>query len=327
MMTAAFAAAVAMTLGAAAPSGAVVIAHEQERDQPYLVEFSTGRLSPLGSLEETVHQPVWSPDGKRLAFRTGDKLWLHGRGADAVVAEGLEIDTQRPCAFSPDGRRIAVAGAAGKVFLLEAGVSRQLLAHPDLRVADLLWSPDGRTLFALLWARGRAEVERIALSGEVVSQPANSVSRLLGFRSEGALVVLASPGEGREQPALLTASGVVPLRELPEELTVVDAAAGETLVLAASGEDSGDDATIFLAPAEGKVSPRRWLASHPQLTDLRLSADGQWALCVDRAVGADGRPGGSVYRVAVGSEKAARVLSASAARSFSAPVPRPDRRR
>lgn len=307
------------------PAGAAVIAHEETGDRLYVADFAGGKLRPVGPAGEAPHQPVWSLDGTHLAWRAGNRLWLHTEGGDdAAVVDGVEIETQRPCAFSPDGRLLAVAGAGGAVLLAsEHGEPRPLLARPGVRVGDLIWLPDGGTLAVLFWAPGRAEVVQVAIAdGAAKSQRTDDVSRLLGFRPDGGLLVLRS-AEGREQLAVLGPAGLSPLRSLPEGQSVIDyAAAGDRLLLAASGEDSGDDAAVFLAAAGG-APPRRWLASHPQLVDLRLSRDGRWALFVDRAVGAEGRPGGSVFLVAVGSASAKSVLPASGARSFSEPTPRP----
>jgi hypothetical protein len=105
-----------------------------------------------------------------------------------------------------------------------------------------------------------------------------------------------------------------------EDLSVVAYAQAPDLFVLAVGGDPDDETRLRIASPGGAIMP--WLAMRPGLSDLALTADGTWALFVDRATGGE-RPGGSVYVVRVGDNDARVVLSASAARSFSAPVPRP----
>jgi len=102
-------------------------------------------------------QPVWSPEGKRIAF-----MGLSGPGKNwkiyMVPAEGGNPEALTPGegneadpAWSPDGRSLVfgIFGGAGRIYQLVLG-TRQVTKFPN---SDGLWSPrwspDGRYIAAL----------------------------------------------------------------------------------------------------------------------------------------------------------------------------------
>ncbi|MDE2903249.1 MAG: leucine-rich repeat domain-containing protein [Chloroflexota bacterium] len=118
--------------------------------------------------------PAWSPDGRRIAHLYAE-YGLGAFGLAVMALDGgqplevtrlikpgtrrkLELAPQAP-AWSPDGRQLAVRGAAGVVYLVDPddGTARQIA--PDSSIATKVvggpaWSPDGRRL-AVLKAAGR----------------------------------------------------------------------------------------------------------------------------------------------------------------------------
>jgi hypothetical protein len=174
---------------------------------------------------------------------------------------------------------------------------------------------------------GRGEIAHLAIADgaatTVTSQRDDDASRLLGFRPGGGVLVLDAT-DGRQRVTLLGRSGTSLVRRLAEEQFVVDyVPIADRLLLTGAGEDTGDKAVVSLTAVDSVTPPRRWLASHPQLADIHFSRDGGSALFIDRAIGGEGRLGGSVFRVAVGSDAAELVLRATTERSFSLPIPRP----
>jgi WD40 repeat protein len=116
--------------------------------------------SPIGEPlihGELVHSVAFSPDGNRIAsgaMEAGNngtvRLW------DANTGQLIKATTIGDAeavvwavTFSPNGRRIAAAGADGVVQLMDAhslqSTGEQLRGHEDT-VAGLAFSPDGRTL-------------------------------------------------------------------------------------------------------------------------------------------------------------------------------------
>jgi hypothetical protein len=316
------------------PAAIAVVVYDDDGYRLHVADLEHARLTPVGPEREAAHQPVWSPEGARLAYRVGDQLLVHTDGAprDAALTDRVEREIARPCAFSPDSRRLAIALRGGVAIAAigpgagDLGPATQVASYPDRPVRDLRWTPDGAALVVLVGASAAAQLVWIPATGgvgRVVDAP--DTSRVLGWRG-GALLTVETT-EGRERVVSRPAPGSAPspVALAPyggDELVVLDYAEAVDRVLLVPSGDPDDDTRVLLASPGGATVP--WLAAYPRLSDLRLTAGGAWATFVDRASGGE-RPGGDVYVVQVGSEAPRLVLPASPARSFSAPVPRPSR--
>jgi Tol biopolymer transport system component len=122
----------------------------------YLVKLDAPWFTRLTSGSAADDQPVWSPDGSRIAFRrfiqgVGPAVWV----IDVVtgVATNLTGDQdggQFTPAWSPDGQRIAYAQAANGVAHLWTmradGTDKQEVTRGDVWDDQPAWSPNGTTL-------------------------------------------------------------------------------------------------------------------------------------------------------------------------------------
>ncbi len=96
------------------------------------------------------HEPMWSPDGKRIAYTSDDALWV--MNADGTSARRL---TEHPSGnseprWSPDGKRIAFYSRRRgweHIWLIDAngGAPKQILKG-EFDADDLAWSPDSNQL-------------------------------------------------------------------------------------------------------------------------------------------------------------------------------------
>jgi WD40-like Beta Propeller Repeat len=95
--------------------------------EPGLFELdpATQKVRPIDAAIPTPLQPSVSPDGKTIAFITGNKIWLIDRdGANLRQLFPHTYNQQRPV-FSPDGTKIAavicnqITNTTGEVFVID----------------------------------------------------------------------------------------------------------------------------------------------------------------------------------------------------------------
>jgi Tol biopolymer transport system component len=107
----------------------------------YLVNADGSGQRKLTTIERLDGMPVWSPDGRRIAFSMHSAIYVinpDGSGLHRLTHHGTQP------AWSPDGRTIAFASRHGKyseIYLMNAdGTNQRKLTS---RGTHPLWSPDG----------------------------------------------------------------------------------------------------------------------------------------------------------------------------------------
>ena len=188
-----------------------------------------------------VKASAFRPNGSVLATSGADRricLW-------SVAAEGRTRNLSEPLqgvvytlACSPDGRFLAAAGFADKVWVFDADQGKLLreLPAPGADIRAITFSPDGTRMAAA----GRAGIVRIwdAASGQPLSDVRVSSRRIcaLAYSPDGKL--LAAAGQQRIVRLLDSSSGK-PLADLPErpgEIMAICFCGPDTLASAGSGD-------------------------------------------------------------------------------------------
>ena len=115
------------------------------------VEAGRGGYGPGAGLAS---DPVWSPDGRKIAFvRLSKRLGVYVVNADGSGMRNLTpkpVGTDASPAWSPDGRKIAFVSLRddnSEVYVMNANGSgqRSLTRNPAFD-DDPAWSPDGRLI-------------------------------------------------------------------------------------------------------------------------------------------------------------------------------------
>jgi dipeptidyl aminopeptidase/acylaminoacyl peptidase len=126
-----------------------------------ILSLATGDIQWLTSGAFAKTGPVFSPDGRRVAFESEDDVWIVNVADGRTTRVTTEAARDRKITWAPDGGHVAfVSNRGGGTDLWIASVAgerhglRRLTHSADLE-DDPQWSPDGATL--LFVARSREE--------------------------------------------------------------------------------------------------------------------------------------------------------------------------
>lgn len=148
-------------------------------DHLFLYDFATHGEKRLTNSDGDDTRPLFSPDGKRIAFLRGGRM-LYVIDADGGhehrLAEGI-IDAPRPLdeqdrafAWSPDSRWIAYLDSGDRLFrnanvvAVDGGKSRPVSFLANVFADSIAWTPDGRALMFITGQRTeQSQVARVDL--------------------------------------------------------------------------------------------------------------------------------------------------------------------
>jgi hypothetical protein len=323
-----------------APTEAAVTLDDGNEERLVLADLVKGTYKKLGPA--SAEGAVWSADGVWLAYRVDTTLFVVRPGLGKAVP--VQTNLWPPWkgigtyAFSPDGRRLAVATRQG-LDVLEVGPSPKVLAssRSDNQIlGQLTWTTNGRSLAACQWngvdnLMSRRALAVMGIEGGVVNVKALPVGayhscEILGPRKDGWLVV-TQPGDDQIDEALMlsTSGKLQTLFRVPQDSGIVSYHAQSDAVVVCGDIEDESDPTLedVVRLASGKS--RTWLRRYRQFDEPTFVEGGFLLVSVSTPRNADGR-GGFIYLVALGSKFARRVLPPPASKSstfFSLPVARP----
>lgn len=106
-------------------------------------EYGSNKIQLTTDKSKDWYSPVWSPDGKKIAYCSEDDIWV--MNADGSNKIKLAEDTAFPT-WSPDGKRIAFGTEVGLENINSDGTDRRLLTKEKEKVSFPAWSPDGQKI-------------------------------------------------------------------------------------------------------------------------------------------------------------------------------------
>jgi TolB protein len=165
-----------------------VFSSDRDGDAEVYRSLADGRIRQLTHNDVEDDQPVWSPDGRRIAFvstRDGNAevFVVDADGSDlvqvtdtATTPDGAEVRNDSP-AWSPDGRTLAFTSnrddPEGEVYRVAADGTRlqRLTTNPFVTDNAPAWSPDGRYLvYAVMPPADDADLHRMRPDGSRIRQ-------------------------------------------------------------------------------------------------------------------------------------------------------------
>jgi WD40 repeat protein len=187
-----------------------------------------------------VKASAFRPNGSVLATSGADRricFWhVMSEGKTRSVSEPLQAVVYT-LAYSPDGRFLAAAGFADKVWMFDAEQGKVIreLSGPGFDIRAIAFSPDGTRMAAA----GRSGLVRIwdAVNGQQIadSQVSSRRIRALAYSPDGKL--LAAAGQQRTVRLLDSATGKprIDLPERPGDVRTLCFCGPDTLASAGSG--------------------------------------------------------------------------------------------
>ena len=268
-----------------------------ERDI-YVQVIGAGAPLRLTRTAEDDMLPVWSPDGREIAFIRRDGA--HDSIFTVPALGGAErkiCDSGTGVAWSPDGKRLAIAtkpaeGAPSRIGLWTVDTGDlELLTNPQPASDSLpAFSPDGRRLaFVRVFAFATREVFVMNVDGSGQKQLTFDKRAVFGvtFTGNGEEVVFSSNRSAGESLWRISTDGGEPRRMIVGQTAFYPSVSHDGTKLTFT--ESYADTNIYLhpGPAFGRSRPRGIVLSSREDHSPHVSPDGRKVAFVSKRTGTE----------------------------------------
>jgi RNA polymerase sigma factor (sigma-70 family) len=283
-----------------AAEGTVIVALGRDPDKQgvlWRIEAATGKVLDRLKLEAVLPKATmpeaaavrFSADGSRLALGSADKkqlLVIDTSSAKVIWTADLGKETPGGVTFAPDGKTVAVATNAGRVYLFDRDgkPTAQFKTKGNAELASVALSPDGKLVTAC--NSGSPSRELIAwdrATGQILWTQEHKGGHGLAFTPDSTIIVEC--GSRTFASTIDAANGMAPGNDNKRDALFESMAEVRCLALhpganvVAFGTDSGTICLFDVAtrkPVPPTAEPSRFVER------LRFSADGKtvygWAL-------------------------------------------------
>jgi len=171
-----------------------------------------GSLRRVPVLGESNGQPLWSPDGRRIAFlvRSGlrfDLAVMNADGSNVQQFPGTDVRNEAYFArWSPDSRSLGYVSPGNTMFrVLDLGTrtSRTVFSDTTLMLGNFAWTPSGSSIVVFMFRQrsgGVSAFEELSLNGtyrrviSLADVPAAGPNRAISFLPDASLIVRSDSG-------------------------------------------------------------------------------------------------------------------------------------
>ncbi|MDX2160155.1 MAG: DPP IV N-terminal domain-containing protein [bacterium] len=275
--------------------------------------------------------PVWSPDGRRIAYagRQDDnwELYVYDLAADSTSRLTFDLSFQGAPQWSPDGEFLVYESYQGNnldVYIVRADGQEtpiRLPSNSDAPDFSPTWKPDdGRQIAFVSWRDGSQDVYVFSLDDQSVVNVTNTPNRQEDdpvFSPDGRFIAYSALDEGLEKVFVVSAENIgAPAQVIGRGRTPAWSPDGQAVIAAV---DSGDSTQLVAIPfgAAGVVTPVIQVqagANDPSWTDVPLPA---------QLVNAGGLPPASTSALFIEQEQRLTIDPPYRLRAISANVDQP----